>query len=171
MLVRPGVSDACPARVILTWTMLAIISLLWAAAFLIAFERRLFGGTTAHYLGPFAAVEAATLVVFWTFYQPRPDEALLDTVESQLAAHPCTRPIQGRREFRYAKAGNGTPDRRWVTFYIRSAPTPSRQALGAREGWPDEGGPPLLARGRYEVESGRLSVDYCGVTLGARHRN
>lgn len=155
----------------LTWTSFAILSLLWAALFLIAFERRLFGSIAAHYLGSFVAVEAATLVVFWTFYQPRPDDALVDTVERHLAAHPCTAPIEGRREFRYAKAGNGTPDRRWVTFYIRGAPAPSREVLGVREGWPRTDGPPLLARGRYEVGSGRLSVDYCGVTLGARHRS
>ena len=155
----------------LSWTLLAIVSLLWAALFLTAFERRLFGGMAAHYLGSFAAVEAATLVLFWTFYQPRPDDALVDTVERQLAAHPCTGPIQGRREFRYAKAGNGTPDRRWVTFYIRGAPERSRAILGVREGWPGQEGPPLLARGRYEVASDRLSVDYCGITLGARHRN
>ena len=155
----------------LTWTLLAIVSLLWAALFLTAYERRLFGAAAAPYLGSFVAIEAATLVLFWTFYQPRPDEALVDAVERHLAGHPCTAPITGRREFRYAKAGNGTPDRRWVTFYIRGAPTPSREVLGVREGWPDREGPPLLARGRYEVASDRLSVDYCGITLGARHRN
>ena len=77
---------------------------------------------------------------------------------------------EGRREFRFAKAGNGTPDRRWVTFYIRRAAEPSREALGVREGWPSDSQMELLARGRYEIASDRLSVDYCGITLGARHR-
>lgn len=154
----------------LGWTMLGIVSLLWAALFLLAFERRLIGGSAGHYFGSFAAVEAATLIFFWTFYQPRPGDALIDAVERQLAGHPCTAPIRGRREFRYAKAGNGTSDRRWVTFYIRRAPEPSREALGVREGWPVDPGMELLARGRYEIASDRLSVDYCGVTLGARHR-
>ncbi len=158
------------AGVPLDWTTLGIVSLTWAGLFLLAFERRLFGGSAAHYLGSFAAVEAATLIFFWTFYQPRPGEDLLDTVERQLAAHPCTAPIRGRREFRFAKAGNGTTDRRWVTFYIRRAPAPSREALGVREGWPSDNRMELLARGRYEVASDRLSVDYCGITLGARHR-
>jgi hypothetical protein len=158
----------------LDWTTLGIISLAWAALFLVAYERRLFGGTPAHFLGSFAAIEAATLIFFWTFHQPRPDDALVDTVERSLAGHPCTAPIRGRREFRFAKAGNGTTDRRWVTFYIRRASAPSRAALGVREGWPSDNGPEnemeLLARGRYEVESDRLTVDYCGITLGARHR-
>ena len=152
-------------------TTLGIVSLLWAGLFLVAFERRLFGGSATHYLGSFAAVEAATLIFFWTFYQPHPDDALIDTVERQLAGHPCTGPLRGRREFRFAKAGNSTTDRRWVTFYIRRSAEPSRQALGVREGWPSDNDMELLARGRYEVASDRLSVDYCGITLGARHRN
>jgi hypothetical protein len=156
--------------VTLNWTTVGIVSLLWAALFLVAFERRLFGGMAGHYLGSFAAFEAATLIFFWTFYQPRPGDALIDTVERQLAGHPCTAPIRGRREFRFAKAGNGTPDRRWVTFYIRRAAEPSREALGVREGWPSDSQMELLARGRYEIASDRLSVDYCGITLGARHR-
>lgn len=154
----------------LDWTTLGIVSLLWVALFLFAYERRLLGDSAGNYLGSFAAIEAATLIAFWTFYQPRPGGALIDTVERQLAVHPCTAPIQGRREFRFAKAGNGTTDRRWVTFYIRRAAAPSREALGVREGWPRDNHEELLARGRYEIASDRLSVDYCGITLGARHR-
>ena len=66
-----------PVPVTLTWTLLAIVSLLWAALFLTAYERRLLGGAAAPYLGSFVAVEVATLVLFWTFYQPRPDEVIL----------------------------------------------------------------------------------------------
>jgi len=167
--VEPGTSIL--AAVTLTWTLLGIVSLLWAALFLAAWARRMFGGSPGHFLATFAAVETATVMLFLTFYQPRPGTALVDTVERHLAGHSCAGPIEGRREFRFAKAGNGTPDRRWVTFYIRRAPEPSRQVLGVRQGWPQDGGAELLARGRYEVASDRLSVDYCGITLGARHRN
>lgn len=155
----------------LTWTLLGIVSLLWAALFLVAWTRRMFGRPAGHFLATFAAVEVATVMLFLTFYQPRPNAALVDAVERHLAAHACAGPIEGRREFRFAKAGNGTADRRWVTFFIRRAPQPSRQVLGVRQGWPRDDSTELLARGRYEVASDRLSVDYCGITLGARHQN
>ena len=156
----------------LTWTSFGIASLIGGALFLAAYRLGAFGGTGSQYLASFAAVEAALLMLFLTFHQPRPGSALVETVERHLAAHPCTRPIDDhRREYRFAKAGNGTTDRRWVTFYIRRAPQPARLALGVREGWPKESGAELVARGRYERASDRLSVDYCGVTLGARHRS
>jgi len=158
--------------VTLTWTTFILASLVLAALFGFAFARGLPGANLAQYLGSFAAVEAAILILFLLFYQPRPGEALVETVERQLAAHPCTGPLAGRwREYRFAKGGNGNADRRWVTFVLRDGRDPGRATFGVREGWPADEGRRLVARGRYEVESDRLSVDYCGVTLGARHRN
>lgn len=151
--------------------MLAVLSLLWAALFAAAYRRGLVRATPTHYLASFAAVEAATLVAFLLFHQPRPGEDLIDTVERRLAAHPCTATLDRRwREYRYAKGGNGTTDRRWVTFVLRDGRAPGRAAFGVGEGWPHEEGRLLVARGRYEIESDRLTVDYCGASLGARHR-
>ena len=155
----------------LTWTTFAIVSLFLAALFAVAFARGLLGANPAQYLGSFAAVEASALILFLLFYQPRPGEALVETVERHLAAHPCTAPLERRwREYRYAKGGNGNADRRWVTFVLRDGRDPGRATFGVRDAWPSDDSARLVARGRYEVESDRLSVDYCGVNLGARHR-
>lgn len=155
----------------MTWTTLVLLTLLWTGLFGIGFRRQLVRGTAAQYLASLAAVEAATIVAFLLFHQPRPGERLIDTVERRLAAHPCTARLDRRwREYRYAKGGNGTTDRRWVTFVLRDGRPPGRAAYGVGEGWPQEEGRLLVARGRYEIESDRLSVDYCGPTLGARHR-
>ena len=155
----------------LTWTTFVFASLVLAALFGTAFARGMFGANATQYLGAFGAVETAALILFLLFYQPRPGEALVETVERHLAAHPCTAPLEGRwREYRYAKGGNGNADRRWVTFVLRDGADPGRATFGVREGWQADETRRLVARGRYEVESDRLSVDYCGVNLGARHR-
>lgn len=155
----------------LTWTTFALAALLLAALFAAAFARQSPRGTRGQYLAAFAAVQASGLILFLLVYQPRPGEALVETVERHLAAHPCTAPLERRwREYRYANGGNGNADRRWVTFVLLDGGDPGRAIFGVREGWPAGKGLRLVARGRYEILSDRLSVDYCGVSLGARHR-
>lgn len=154
-----------------SWTALGLVSLLWAAILAIAFARRPAGRSIGQYLGSFVALEAATLGLFWLFHEPRPGEALVEKIERHIDVHPCAGPVGRRwREYRFANGGNGTADRRWVYFILRNRDEPGRRSVGVREGWADESGDRLVARGRYEIASDRLSVDYCGVTLGARYR-